>query len=193
MSRPALVVVDVLSTYDHEDADRLAETAREALPGVRRLLEAARAHDVLTVYVNDNFGVWNAGRAEIVEHVRPGDRFAELVEPLLPAEGTAFVVKARHSIFFETPLSYLLTTSGVDRVVLCGQVTEQCILYSALDAYVRHFEVAVATDAVAAIDDDLAAAALRMMERNMHAELTTSEAAFAGAREAAGERAGASA
>jgi nicotinamidase-related amidase len=182
VSRTALVVVDVLSTYDHEDADRLAETAREALPGVRRLVEQAKDHDVLTVYVNDNFGVWNAGRAEIVEHVRPGDRFAELVEPLLPDEQTAFVVKARHSIFFETPLAYLLNTNDVDRVVLCGQVTEQCILYSALDAYVRHFDVVVATDAVAAIDDDLAAAALRMMERNMHAELTTSEHAFAAAR-----------
>ena len=180
MSRTALVVVDVLSTYDHEDADRLAETAREALPGIRRLVEEARSQDVLTVYVNDNFGVWNAGRAEIVEHVRHGRRFAELVEPLVPDEQTAFVVKARHSIFFETPLSYLLTTSGVERVVLCGQVTEQCILYSALDAYVRHFDVAVATDAVASIDAELAAAALRMMERNMHAELTTSRDALSG-------------
>jgi nicotinamidase-related amidase len=108
------------------------------------------------------------------------------VEPLVPDEETAFVVKARHSIFFETPLSYLLSTSDVDRVVLCGQVTEQCILYSALDAYVRHFDVVVATDAVAAIDDDLAAAALRMMERNMHAELVTSEDAFAAAAGRAG-------
>jgi hypothetical protein len=46
---------------------------------------------------------------------------------------------------------------------------------------VRHFDVVGATDAVAAIDDDLAAAALKMMERNMHAELTTSERAFAAA------------
>jgi len=35
---------------------------------------------------------------------------------------------------------------------LTGQVTEQCILYSALDAYVRHFEVVVRPDAVAHID-----------------------------------------
>jgi nicotinamidase-related amidase len=50
-------------------------------------------------------------------------------------------------------------------------VTEQCILYSALDAYVRHFEVAVAPDAVAHIHADLADAALRMMEINMSAQL----------------------
>jgi nicotinamidase-related amidase len=55
--------------------------------------------------------------------------------------------------------------------VLTGQVTEQCILYSALDAYVRHFDVAVPPDAVAHIHGDLADAALKMMERNMRAEL----------------------
>jgi nicotinamidase-related amidase len=62
----------------------------------------------------------------------------------------------------------------VQRVVLCGQVTEQCVLYSALDAHIRHLEVVVALDAVAHIDAGLAEAALRMMERNMSAELRPS-------------------
>jgi nicotinamidase-related amidase len=55
--------------------------------------------------------------------------------------------------------------------VLVGQVTEQCILYSALDAYIRHLDVVVPRDAVAHIFDDLAEASLTMMERNMHAEV----------------------
>jgi nicotinamidase-related amidase len=60
---------------------------------------------------------------------------------------------------------------GVDRLLLSGQVTEQCIFYSALDAHVRHFGVTVPTDGVAAIYDHLAEAALEMMERNLSAEL----------------------
>jgi hypothetical protein len=40
------------------------------------------------------------------------------------------------------------------------------------DAYVRHLQVVVPTDAVAHIDAELGAAALKMMERNMSAELT---------------------
>jgi nicotinamidase-related amidase len=60
--------------------------------------------------------------------------------------------------------------------LLTGQVTEQCILYSALDAYVRHFDVSVVTDAVAHIDPELAQAALSMMERNMRAELIEADA-----------------
>ncbi len=43
--------------------------------------------------------------------------------------------------------------------------------HSALDAYVRHFEVAVAPDAVAHIHADRADAALRLMERNMRADV----------------------
>jgi nicotinamidase-related amidase len=50
-------------------------------------------------------------------------------------------------------------------------VTEQCILYSALDAYVRHFSVCVPADAVAPIDRGLGDAALEMMRRNMRAEI----------------------
>jgi nicotinamidase-related amidase len=61
---------------------------------------------------------------------------------------------------------------AVDRLVLCGQVTEQCVLYSALDAHVRHFKVAVPPDGVAAIYDHLAEAALEMMERNLSADLS---------------------
>jgi nicotinamidase-related amidase len=84
------------------------------------------------------------------------------------------VIKARHTIFYMTPLEYLLGQKEIDHLVLVGQVTEQCILYSALDAYVRHFDVTVPPDAVACIHENLADAALEMMERNMRAELTRS-------------------
>ena len=70
--------------------------------------------------------------------------------------------------------SSLIGQKGIDSLVLVGQVTEQCILYSALDAYVRHLQVTVPPDAVAHIHEDLADAALRMMERNMDARLTPS-------------------
>lgn len=56
-------------------------------------------------------------------------------------------------------------------MILTGQVTEQCILYTALDGYIRHFDVIVPPDAVAHIYPDLGKAALTLMERNMHAEL----------------------
>jgi nicotinamidase-related amidase len=172
--RTALIVTDMIQSYDFEDADALAESARRAVPTIAGLIERAAAEDVLTIYVNDNFGAWDLDRDRLVEEALRG-RHPELVEPIRPAEDTAFVVKARHSIFYQTPLEYLLRSDEVERIVLVGQVTEQCILYSALDGYIRHFEVVVPADAVAHIHEDLARAALRMMEINMSARVGSAE------------------
>ncbi len=167
----ALLVVDMLNAYDHEDAELLIPSVEEAVKPIGDLVERAQRDGVLVVYVNDNYGDWNASSEKLVERALNGRR-PDLVEPILPPEDAAFVVKPRHSVFFETPLSYLLDREQVGRIVLTGQVTEQCILYSALDAYVRHLEVAVPTDAVAHIYENLAHASLEMMERNMHAQIT---------------------
>ncbi|MER7765233.1 isochorismatase family cysteine hydrolase [Streptomyces sp. NPDC097619] len=174
MARTALVVIDMLNTYEHEDAEVLVRSVREALPGIRTLLGRARAAGAPVVYVNDNFGRWRSHHGEILDAALAG-RHADLVEPIAPDEDSLFVVKARHSAFFETPLSYLLDRLDISRVVLCGQVTEQCVLYSALDAHIRHLRVTVADDAVAHIDPGLAEAALRMMERNMAADISPSD------------------
>lgn len=173
MHKAALIVIDMINTYEHQDAERLLASVRESLPGTRRLIQEARKNDVDVIYVNDNFGRWRSHHDELVQaalHSPHGD----LIEPIRPDDRSMFIVKARHSIFFETPLEYLLRQEGIGHIVLCGQVTEQCILYSALDAHIRHLNVTVVRDAVAHIHPELASAALQMMQRNMNADIATS-------------------
>ncbi len=167
MPQTALLVIDMLNPYDHEDADALAESAAAAVPKIRALSRRA-GEDTLQVYVNDNFEAWEAGREQLVQRALEG-RHPELVEPIAPGEDMPFLAKGRHSVFYQTALDHLLRVRGVERLVMVGQVTEQCILYSALDAYVRHFEVAEATDAVAAIDAAMGAAALELWAPIRHA------------------------
>jgi nicotinamidase-related amidase len=170
--RSALLLVDMLNPYEHRDADALAESVGKVVPAIARLADRARESGALLVYVNDNYGDWNSSAGELAKRALEGRR-PELVEPILPRGEESFVIKARHSVFYATPLEYLLELEGIGRIVLSGQVTEQCILYSALDAYVRHFRVAVPKDGVAHIHPHLADAALEMMSRNMDAEITT--------------------
>jgi nicotinamidase-related amidase len=170
MPRSAVIVVDMLNPYEHEDADRLVESVEHAVEPIGDLVERATGEDVEVIYVNDNYGDWNSSQEELAQAALNGRR-PDLVEPILPPDDADFVVKARHTIFYMTPLEYLLAQREIGHIVLAGQVTEQCILYSALDAYVRHLEVSVPTDAVAHIHEDLAQAALKMMERNMRVEL----------------------
>ncbi len=165
------MIVDMLNPYEHDDAHELTPSVERAVGNVRDLLSRAREDGVKVIYVNDNYGNWTSSREELVQAACNGAR-PDLVDPIVPDEETAFVIKARHSIFYSTPLEYLLGQEGIDHLVLAGQVTEQCILYSALDAYVRHHHVTVPRDAVAHIDERLAEVALDMMERNMAAEIS---------------------
>jgi nicotinamidase-related amidase len=166
----AVAVIDMLNTYEHEDAEALTQSVSTVVEPISRLVRRAGESGVQIIYVNDNYGDWNSSREELAERAVNGAR-PDLVEPILPPDEADFVIKARHTIFYMTPLEYLLGQKDIDHLVLTGQVTEQCILYSALDAYVRHFKVTVPPDAVAHIHEDLADAALRMMERNMDARL----------------------
>ncbi|MEU6523405.1 isochorismatase family cysteine hydrolase [Streptomyces sp. NPDC046924] len=170
----ALVVVDMINTYEHEDAELLVPSARRVVPVLAELIGRAREAGVPVVYANDNFGLWRSHQGELVDTALAGPH-ADLIEPIMPDDESLFVVKARHSVFYETPLSYLLWRLGVGHVVLSGQVTEQCILYSALDAHIRHLQVTVPRDAVACIHPHLESAALEMMERNMGARVATAK------------------
>ncbi|WTN37861.1 cysteine hydrolase [Streptomyces sp. NBC_00631] len=183
----ALVVIDMINTYDHEDAELLLPAAGQVVAVLADLIGRAREAAVPVIYANDNFGLWRSHHGELVESAlsRP---HADLVEPIRPDDDSLFVVKARHSIFYDTPLGYLLWDLGVGTVVLTGQVTEQCVLYSALDAHIRHLEVTVPRDAVASIHSHLAEAALEMMERNMGARIVLAkEVDFRGTRGAVPE------
>src|SRR3954452_4710610 len=172
MPKTALIVTDMLNAYDHEDAESLAESVEEQLPCMVSMLDRAQADDdTMVVYVQDNYDQWEATREDLVKRALDGKR-PDLVEPVAPRGPVPFLPKGRHSIFYETALAHLLSVNEVECIVLVGQVTEQCILYSALDGYIRGYEVKIPRDAVAHIDEELADAALKMMERNLHADVT---------------------
>ncbi len=177
MENCAVVVIDMITAYDHADAELLLPSAAKAVPAIVRLIGKARERGVPVIYVNDNFGEWRSHHGEILDIALAGAH-ADLVEPLRPDDESLFVVKARHSIFYETPFAYLLNQLDVRHIILCGQVTEQCVLYSALDAHIRHVKVTVPQDAVAHIHDDLAEAALRMMERNLGTTICSVDSLF---------------
>jgi nicotinamidase-related amidase len=169
--RTALLIIDMLNPYDHEDAEKLTESVRKALPRIVELRKRAEADDdVVTIYVNDNHDQWDLDRKALVKLAMDGEH-PDLIEPIVPDGHEPFLAKGRHSVFYQTSLAHLLQVQEVQCVVLIGQVTEQCILYSALDGYLRGYEIHVPSSAVAHIYPELAEPALQMMERNMHASL----------------------
>jgi nicotinamidase-related amidase len=171
MTETAVLVVDMLNAYRHPDAEKLTMHVAEIIDPLTGLLaEASKRDDVDLIYINDNYGDFTAQFSDIVRSALEGER-PDLVEPIVPEKGCRVMTKVRHSAFYSTSLGYLLGQLQPRRLILTGQVTEQCILYTALDAYIRHFPVVVPPDAIAHIDPELSDAALTMMERNMSAEI----------------------
>jgi nicotinamidase-related amidase len=166
----------MLNSYQHEDAEKLTTSVENIVEPLAGLVaEARKRDDVDLIYVNDNYGNFAANQQDLVRQALEGER-RDLVEPIVPDDDVRFLQKVRHSAFYATSLAYLLNQLDTKRVILTGQVTEQCILYTALDAYVRHFQVTVPRDAVAHIHEHLARAALEMMQTNMRAEITSAAA-----------------
>jgi nicotinamidase-related amidase len=173
MSDTAVLVIDMLNSYEHPDAEQLTPNVEKIVAPLADLIgRAAESDDVDLVYINDNYGDFTAQFSDLVRSACDGAR-PDLVDPIVPPKESRVLTKVRHSAFYSTALAYLLNRLETKRLVLTGQVTEQCILYTALDAYVRHIPVVIPTDAVAHIDADLGQAALKMMQQNMDAELTS--------------------
>jgi nicotinamidase-related amidase len=175
VSETAVLVIDMMNTYEHEDADVLAASVAKIVDPLAGLISRVRDRDdVDVIYVNDNYGDFTADFDDLVRAALDGER-PDLVRPVAPDKKSMRVVKVRHSAFYASSLDYLLGRLKTEHLVITGQVTEQCILYSALDAYVRHFSFVVPPDCVANIDPKLGDAALTMMDKNMHAEIVPAE------------------
>src|SRR4051795_7742640 len=112
MARTALVVVDMLNPYDHEDADALIESVERVVDPITRLISRAADERTDVIYVNDNYGDWDSSARRIADAALNGRR-PDLIAPIVPDPGTPFVLKARHTIFYETPLEYLLRDRGI--------------------------------------------------------------------------------
>jgi nicotinamidase-related amidase len=177
MSGIATIVIDMLNPYDHEDADVLADEVGERIEPLKALVDASREAGAELVYVNDNYEDFAATSEDLKKRALNGRR-PDLIEPILPPDGTLFIQKVRHSAFYSSALDYLLRAHEIDTLVLAGQVTEQCILYSALDAYLRDYAVRIPSDAVIPIIPELGDAALKMMERNMNARISPASGAL---------------
>ena len=62
----ALLLVDVIKDFRHEDGGRLLASFRERHPALRRMLEEARARGTPVVYANDDAGAWTSDAPELL-------------------------------------------------------------------------------------------------------------------------------
>src|SRR5436305_11087884 len=180
-SEVALVIVDVINDLDFPEAQQLARFVPELADKIARLKRRAKAAKVPVIYINDNLGRWRSDFRALIEHCREG-RARLLVEKLYPEEDDYFVLKPKHSGFFSSTLETLLRYLGVRRLIITGIAGNFCVLFTANDAYMRDYELAIPRDCVISNTARENKEALQLMKRYLKADIRRSQKIFFGKR-----------
>lgn len=149
----ALLLIDLINDFDFPGGEELLQQTIALAAPLMRLKQEARRRGIPVIYVNDNFGRWRSDfRAQIERCSDCSARGGEVVRQLLPAADDYFVLKPKNSGFFSTVLETLLHYLEVRALLLTGIAGNNCVLFTAQDAYLRDFRLFVPRDCVASID-----------------------------------------
>ena len=174
-SEVAMVLIDVINDLEFPEGDQLLETALPAARNIARLKERAREAKVPIIYVNDNFGRWRSDFKKIVDRCLHDDvRGRPIAELLVPDEDDYFVLKPKHSGFFSTTLDLLLEYLGVRTLIVAGFAGNNCVLFTANDAYMRDYHLIIPADCTASNTPDDNENALQQMQQVLKADIKPS-------------------
>ncbi len=149
-SEIAIILIDVINDLEFEEGEKLLKAALPAAKHIAQLKERARNAKVPIIYVNDNFGRWRSDFKKIVDHcLEDKVRGRPIAELLAPDEEDYFVLKPKHSGFFSTTLDLLLEYLGVRTLVIAGFAGNNCVLFTANDAYMRDYQLVIPADCTA--------------------------------------------
>jgi nicotinamidase-related amidase len=172
----ALLILDMISEFRFPDAERVLSGARRPARAIARLRNRARAAGIPLIYVNDTAGKWESDpRAFVQRCLAPGARGRSVVGLVAPdLHQDYFMFKPKHSAFFGTPLESLLRQLDIRRLVLTGVTSHQCVLFTAMDAHVREYQLVLPADCVGAGSRAETRHALFIAEHALRARLGSS-------------------
>ena len=171
----AIVLIDVINDLEFPEGDQLLETALPAAKNIARLKQRAREAKVPIIYVNDNFGRWRSDFKKIVDRcLHDNVRGRPIAELLVPDEDDYFVLKPKHSGFFSTTLDLLLEYLGVRTLIVAGFAGNNCVLFTANDAYMRDYRLIIPADCTASNTREDNENALQQMQQVLKADINPS-------------------
>lgn len=151
---PALLSVDFVASYVCQESSFYAPAVATAVQESVPLLDAARACGIPVIHtrvVYDPSGL-DGGiflqKVPLLRRLTEKDPLSQIVPELTPRPGEIVLKKQYPSAFFATCLAPILTSKGVDTVLLIGCTTSGCVRATAVDAMQHGFRVIVPRECV---------------------------------------------
>jgi nicotinamidase-related amidase len=145
----ALLLIDVINDLAFDGSETLVAQANPMAIRLAALKRRAAAAGVPSLYINDNFGQWRSDFRRTVAHCTALSSPGRIVSKRLrPTARDYFVLKPKHSGFYDTTLDTLLETLRIRRLILTGIAGNICVLFTANDAYMREFKIFAPADCI---------------------------------------------
>jgi nicotinamidase-related amidase len=174
-ARTALLLVDTINPFDFEGGAAFARRSIPVARAIARLRARATRAGVPVIYVNDNLGKWRSDMHALVDWCsRPARPGAPIVQILAPRPEDYVVLKASLSGFYDTPLDTMLRLGAIRTVVVTGFAADNCVLFTAADAYMRDYKVVIPNDCIGAETPARLRRALASMEELLDANTSAS-------------------
>jgi nicotinamidase-related amidase len=145
----ALLLIDVINDLAFANSEALVAQAEPMATRLAALKRRAAAAAIPIIYINDNFGQWRSDFRRTVAHCTAQSSPGRIVSRRLrPSSRDYFVLKPRHSGFYDTTLDTLLGALKIRRTILTGIAGNICVLFTANDAYMRGLRVYAPADCI---------------------------------------------
>jgi N-carbamoylsarcosine amidase len=154
--RPALVNVDLANAWTRPDNPFTCDGMDVIIPGVQRLLAAARTKSVPVVFTTTAYAVTDGPSTDMglwhhkipVEVLKLGTDAVAIDERIAPAPQEHVIVKKFASAFHGTYLADFLRAAGVDTVIVTGVTMAGCVRHTVEDAIGLGFRPIVVRECV---------------------------------------------
>ncbi|MFC1962248.1 cysteine hydrolase family protein [Chloroflexota bacterium] len=167
----AVLVVDMLKGFLEPGCPLYSgDAVRKIIPNIQRLMERELQRGASVFFICDNHDSDDLEFRMFPPHCLAGTEEAEVIPELAkyPAEK---ILKKRYSGFFNTKLEDRLQELHSDKLIICGVLTDICVMHTTADARNRDYQVEIPVDCVASIDEEAHRFALEHMEKILGAKL----------------------
>ena len=114
--KSALLVVDVMTDFEHPDGDKLLAELRARAAGSRSGRSPSRGPPARPLCTRTTTAViWDGDRNALVEGALRRHRRRPRSGAVVPAPGDRFVIKPRYSAFDLTPLELILSSLEIEK------------------------------------------------------------------------------
>ena len=198
--RPVLLIIDVNYNFCGDRPEPILESIKrwhtscgedawEALPVIRRLIDACRDKGIPVIYTTGtdgridgwDKGSWAFKNKRTGEHLKAAERpnrdGNDIMVEFAPGPKDLIIRKEKPSAFFGTPLMSYLTLLKADSILVTGTTTSGCVRGSVIDAFSYNYRQWVVEDGC--FDRSQASHAVNLCDMNAkYAEIVTSESAL---------------